>query len=242
MILLAAVFVVAVLSGATAAVAGFGIGSLLTPVLALRVGTLTAVTLVAIPHLLATAVRCWRLRRFIDRDVLARFGLLSAVGSLAGALLAAPLGAKALTLVLGALLCLTGLTALSGLGARWHLARAAAWPLGVVSGLFGGLAGNQGGVRAVALLSFQLTPAAFVATATASGLLVDAARIPVYLGRGAGLVTAQWPTVVVATAGVLLGTLAGERILLGLAPQTFRRVVGAVVLVVGLTVLVGAAA
>lgn len=238
MLLLAAVFVVAVLSGATAAVAGFGIGSLLTPVLALRVGTLTAVTLVAIPHLFATALRGWRLRHAIDREVLRRFGILSAIGSLVGALLAAPLGARGLTIVLGALLCLTGVSALSGLGTRTRIPAGAAWLLGGVSGLFGGLAGNQGGVRAVALLRFDLSPAAFVATSTASALLVDLARVPVYLWRGAEVVAALWPAVAVATAGTLLGTLLGERILLGLTPARFRKVVGSIILAVGLTILV----
>lgn len=233
---LAAVFAVAVLSGATASVAGFGIGSLLTPVLALRVGMLPAVTAVAIPHLLATAMRCWRLRDAIDRGVLRRFGLLSAAGSLAGALLAAPLGAAALTLVLGVLLCLTGASALRGRPPRPVRARVA-WLLGALSGLFGGLAGNQGGVRAVALMRFQLAPRSFVATSTASGLLVDVARIPVYLARGSEGVAALGLDIAVATAGVLLGTLLGERILLGLGPERFRRSVGAIVLAVGLTIL-----
>jgi uncharacterized membrane protein YfcA len=88
----AAVFIVAIFSGATATVVGFGIGSLLTPLLALRVGTGVAVAAVMLPHATATAFRCWRLRRDIDRSVLKRFGLLSAAGSLAGALLYTQLG------------------------------------------------------------------------------------------------------------------------------------------------------
>ena len=70
----AIVLVVALLSGATVSVAGVGIGSLLAPVLALRVGTPTAVAAVAIPHFGATALRCWRRRRSIDADVLNWFG------------------------------------------------------------------------------------------------------------------------------------------------------------------------
>ena len=81
-----AVFIVAILSGATATVVGFGIGSLMTPLLAVRFGTSTAVALVTLPHAVATAVRCWRLRAHVNRTVLVRFGLLSAAGALAGAL------------------------------------------------------------------------------------------------------------------------------------------------------------
>ena len=59
LIFLFGVFVLAVLSGGTAAVAGFGIGSLLTPALAASFGTSTAVAAVAIPHAAATALR-WK--------------------------------------------------------------------------------------------------------------------------------------------------------------------------------------
>jgi uncharacterized membrane protein YfcA len=58
-------------------------------------------------------------------------------------------------------------------------------------------------------------------------------------GFGIGsVVTSPWPAVAVAvaTAGVLVGTLIGERVLPGLTPHVFRRVVGAVVLVIGIVV------
>lgn len=38
------------------------------------------VAAVAIPHAIATAVRCWRLRRNIDWSVVRSFGVLSAAG------------------------------------------------------------------------------------------------------------------------------------------------------------------
>ena len=59
---LAAVFGVGVLSGATASVLGFGIGSMLTPLLTAPLGASLAVAAVSLPHAVATAVRCWRLR------------------------------------------------------------------------------------------------------------------------------------------------------------------------------------
>ena len=231
---LAAVFGVALVAGATAAVAGFGIGSLLTPLLALRYGTPAAVAAVAIPHAVATALRAWRLRRAVDWGILRSFGLVSAAGGLAGALLYARLHATTLTLVLGLLPVATAVAGLTGWTARWRPTGAAVQLLGAGSGFFGGIAGNQGGLRAAALLAFGLGPAAYVATATMTGLLVDAARLPVYIALAGGEMARMLDVIGVATAGTITGTLLGERVLLGLSAARFR------VLVSGLIGLLGA--
>jgi hypothetical protein len=221
----AAVLLVSVIAAAAASVVGFGIGSLLTPLLAVRLGMGAAVAAVAIPHAFATALRCWRLRRSIDTRVLLRFGVLSAAGGLLGALLYARLHSGALTLILGALLLLTSFAHLGGLARRWHPHGVTVAMLGVGSGFFGGIAGNQGGLRAAALTAFRLAPAAFVGTATATGLLVDAARTPVYIWRAGSELLELWPVIGVAVVGVLIGTIAGERLLLGLTPERFGRII-----------------
>lgn len=237
----AVVFVVSIAAGATASVVGFGIGSLLTPLLAIRYGTSTAVALVAIPHAAATALRCWRLRASIDRDVLLRFGLLSAAGGLGGALAYTTLGSANLTQVLGTLLIVTSLAQLTKLATRWHPRGTVVSLLGLGSGFFGGIVGNQGGLRAAALGAFALTPVAFVATSTATGLMVDAARAPVYLWRASGTLLDLWQPIALATAGVIAGTLAGERVLMGVKPSTFARIVALAIGVLGVWLVLGAA-
>jgi uncharacterized membrane protein YfcA len=221
-----AVFIVAVFSGATATVVGFGIGSLLTPLLALRFGATTAVALVTLPHAAATAVRCWRLRRHIDRTVLVRFGVLSAAGALAGALIYTRLGPGPLTRILGGLLLLTAVAQLTGWASRWQPHGPVVALFGLGSGFFGGIAGNQGGLRSAALIAFELSPRGFVATATAIGLLVDAARTPVYLWHSGPVLLTLWPPIIIATVGVLIGTVIGERMLLGLSRRRFGQMVG----------------
>lgn len=146
---------VAVLAGAVASVAGFGIGSLLTPVLAPLLGVRLAVAAVSIPHAAGTGLRLWRLRRHVDRAVLRRFGFASAAGGLAGALLHGAFGNPALSVVFGALLILSGLAGLTGWTERVQLRGAAANAAGALSGFFGGLVGNQGGIRSAALLAFR---------------------------------------------------------------------------------------
>ena len=110
--------------------------------------------------------------------------------------------------------------------------------LGLASGLCGGVAGNQGGIRAAALTSFGLGPQAFVATATATALLVDVARTPVYLWQAGGSLRMVWEPVVAATLGVLVGTWVGERVLVGLSPEVFSKLVALGVGALGIWLLV----
>lgn len=224
---------VGALAGAVASVAGFGIGSLLTPLFALTVSTKTAVALVALPHAAGTGLRLWMWRRHVDRGVLLGFGLASAAGGLAGALLHARFGSPALTLVFAGLLLLTGFLAVTGLGARLRITGKAAWAAGALSGAFGGLVGNQGGIRAGAMLGLGVPKEAFVATATAIALLVDAARVPVYLWAEGGEMAAHAWAIGVATAGVMLGTLVGGPLVRKIPARAFQRVVGALILLLG---------
>lgn len=237
MLFLAAIFVVGFLSGATAAVVGFGIGSLLTPLLLTRFDASVAVGAVALPHLLATAVRFFQHRTFIDRRVLLRFGLPSALGGLTGAWLQGRFTDRLLFIVLGLLLLATAVANLTRGFGGWRPPTSVAAVLGLLSGLFGGLVGNQGGLRAAGLLAFDLSPRVYLATGTAVALLIDAARTPVYLARAGDALLDLAQPISVAAAGCLVGTLAGERILLGLSPERYRSVVAAAVGGLGLWLL-----
>lgn len=230
-------FLVSLIAGAVASVTGFGIGSIVTPVLLLRWPPAIAIAMVGLPHALGTAIRWWRLRSHVDLAVLRGFGVASAAGGLAGALLHARLPGGPLTLTFALLLVASGLAGLTDLMRRIPFRGHTAWIGGLVSGLFGGLAGNQGGIRSAALLAFPLQPLAFVATATATALIVDAARLPVYLLTNGAALRAEWLTVAVAAAGVVTGTLAGERLLATIPARVFKRVVATAVLALGLVIL-----
>jgi uncharacterized membrane protein YfcA len=224
----------AIVAGGIAAVTGFGIGSVLTPALALKTGTKLAVAAIAIPHVVATAQRFWVLRHHVDRRILLGFGIASAVGGLAGALLGARTSSDTLAVVFGALLLLTGLSEFTGWMQRIRWGRRGAWLAGALSGALGGLVGNQGGIRTAAMLGFGVRKESFVATATAIALFVDVARLPVYLATQGREIAAVWPLVLVATVGVVIGTALGTRVLGRVPPQVFRRVVAGLLIALGL--------
>jgi uncharacterized membrane protein YfcA len=236
-VLLLLIFAVSIVAGGVASIAGFGVGSLLTPVFEPSVGTKIAVAAVSIPHFFGTAIRFWRLREHVELHVLWSFGLTSAAGGLAGALIHTRAGSPALTIVFAVLLIFVGVSGLTGLSSRMRFRGPLAWIAGGVSGLFGGLVGNQGGIRSAALLGFNLARDAFVATATAIALFVDGARMPVYLFLDWRKLLPMWQQIAVATAGVAIGTVAGASGLRRIPERVFRLTVSVLVLALGVYML-----
>lgn len=228
-----AVALVGLLAAGIASVTGFGIGSLLTPVLAIETGTKLAVAAISIPHAVATAQRFWLLRRHVDTRVLLGFGVASAVGGLAGALAHVWVSSGALSVVFGCVVALTGVAELTGWMRRVRWSRRSAWIAGGLSGALGGMVGNQGGIRTAALLGFDVPKESFVATATAIGLFVDGARMPVYLATQWRDILRIWPLVAIATVAVVIGTALGARLLSRLPQQSFRKLIGVVLILLG---------
>jgi len=225
--------VAAAFAGAIASVAGFGIGSILTPLFAIHFGTKLAVAAVSIPHLIATALRFVRIGEHVDKRVFVSFGITSAAGGLIGALLHARFSGTALSYVLGGLLVFAGMMGVTGLSRRMRFEGVAAWIARALSGAFGGLVGNQGGIRSAAMLGMRVSKESFVATATAIALVVDLARMPVYAVVQGKEVMGIWPVLLLAIIGVVLGTLAGERVLRKIPEPLFRRIVSLIVLTLG---------
>jgi uncharacterized protein len=233
----AIVVISAVVAGAVAAVTGFGIGSLLTPVFALRVDTMIAVAAVSVPHVVGTALRYWLIKTDPDRKVLWTFGLTSAAGGLLGALLQRFAGNRWLTVLFGILLLFAAGAELTGAARRMRFRGAGAWVAGALSGLLGGLVGNQGGIRSAALIGFDLPKQTFVATATAIALFVDGARLPVYLVMQRDGMASVARSIAWATAGVVAGTVLGGRLLARIEEVWFRRVLALILIVLGVAML-----
>jgi uncharacterized membrane protein YfcA len=224
-------------AGSIASVTGFGIGSLLTPLASSWFSMPLAVAVVSIPHAVGTALRLWQLRTPPDTRVLRSFGITSAAGGLLGALLQSVAGSRPLMLLLGMLLLFTAVSELAGWNRRMRFSGWRAWAAGALSGTLGGLVGNQGGIRAAALLGFDLPRDTFVATATAIALMVDAARMPLYVWTQGDMLRAHLLWIAIATGGVVAGTFTGGRILARVPEPYFRVIVGLVIGALGVSMI-----
>ena len=115
------------------------------------------------------------------------------------------------------------------------------WSFGVMSavgGLSGALLQEWASTPALmvlfgALLGVDLPKHAFVATATAVGLMVDGARVPVYLWNMAPELSQLRAFIALAAVGVVAGTIVGNRLLTGIPERTFRRIVAIVLALLG---------
>lgn len=191
---------------------GFGLGTILLPVMAVFFPVELAVALTAIVHFLNNVFKLVLVGRHARWMVVLQFGL--------PAILAAYLGAQFLFVlphakqVVAALMIIFALVELLPrfkkiqLGARWM-------PLGgVLSGFFGGLTGHQGALRSMFLIRTGLSKEAFIATGVVIACVVDTMRLSVYATRFSWQDLAPQSTVLIAaSASAFVGALFGNQLL-----------------------------
>ena len=65
----------------------------------------------------------------------------------------------------------------------------------------------------------------------------NAARTPIYLWHSGPVMLTLWAPILVAIVGVLIGTIVGERILVGLSPRRFGQTIGVAIGALGIWML-----
>lgn len=238
---------------------GFGLGTLLMPVMALFVPVEAAVAMTAVVHLANNLAKGAWLGRDADWGVVLRFGLPALLAAFAGAALLQALsglpalgawhwGDRAIALqpikvVMGVLvLAFVALEAretpvLPALSPR-HL------PLGgLLSGFFGGLSGHQGALRSMFLIRAGLSKEAFVATGVLVAIGVDLARLAVYGTGGIAALARSEPQVgalvATATLAAFAGAWLGSRLLAKVTLAGIQRIVALFLVLVGLGLAAG---
>ncbi|MFA5111859.1 MAG: sulfite exporter TauE/SafE family protein [Desulfobaccales bacterium] len=201
---------------------GFGLGTLLLPVMALFFPIDLAIALTAVVHALNNLFKFWLLGRHADKAVVLRFGLPAILSALAGAwvlmylsdlpplvsyqLYGRELHVMPVKLVVALLMVGFAWFELAPASGRFSFP-ARYLPLGgVLSGFFGGLSGHQGALRSPFLLRAGLTKESFIATGIVISLMVDIPRIILYGVSLPGLHLAGNRTLL---AAVVLAAFAG---------------------------------
>ena len=175
---------------------GFGLGTLLLPVMALFFPIDLAIALTAVVHALNNLFKFWLLGRHANRGVVVKFGIPAILSALVGAWLLLwlseiqPLliyqvwGREAqvtpVKLVVAILMAVFALVEMAPEGAPFSLPPRYLPLGGILSGFFGGLSGHQGALRSPFLLKAGLTKESYIATGVVISLMVDIPRIIIY--------------------------------------------------------------
>ena len=225
--------VTAFLAAALTLMTGFGLGTILTPVFLLFYDVKIAILIVAVVHLLNNLLKFSLFSRHLNTEILKRFGILTITGAFIGAFLQGMMNSGAVKVLLGISLIFLGLKEASGLGERVRLPKQIDFIGGFLSGLLGGLVGNQGAIRSVYLLNYNIPKETFIATATIIASVVDITRIPLYIFKGRGILAGNATLLFITIAAAFAGTFAGKKLFEKVSLNVFRLYIAIGVIIIG---------
>jgi len=233
--LLAGVFVLAALANGAAGITGFGVGTILIPILMLHIDVPTALAVITVPHAVASAIRLWRMRFDVEPKLALPFCVAGGAGALVGTSTHA-LGWSITSVAFAATFVLAIAPGLFSPRSSSAIASSrGAWLGGVASGLVGAIAGSQGALRFAVLERVGAPTWSYVATASAAAVAIDLVRLPAMLLLSDVNLGNQIPLIAAATSGVLVGDVLSER-LTGRIPRRWLARVESIV-AVGLSAL-----
>ena len=208
---MALAFVVAFLAAALTVPAGFGLSTMLTPMVLLIMGPHEAVAVVAVVHGAHNAGKFLALRDSVDFSAFRHYGIWLVVGAVIGAALQSKVPQGPLLALIGAFLILLPLLTLSESWTGIRIPEANDRIGGFGSGFMGGLSGHQGALRAMFLTRRLPDKMAYAATASVLALCVDLSRIPVYLFFRPEEIVEHFQITILLVVAALLGVRAGKR-------------------------------
>lgn len=218
---------------------GFGVGTIMMPVMALFFDIKVAIFLAAIVHFFNNISRILLYRRDLRRDILRRFGVVSIAGAFIGSFAQLYIQSVKLKTGVGIFLSLFALVSLLPFPIRWKFPPAVDVAGGFLSGLIGGLIGNQGAIRSLYLLNYRLDKQELIASAAMIAVVVDATRIPVYAVSNYGYLRENLMLMMLVVFAAIAGTVIGGRILPKVSYEFFRRIILLAVLGLGIMMAAG---
>jgi len=175
---------------------GFGLGTLLMPVIAIFFPVAIAIAMTAFVHLLNNAFKLLTLWKDINWHICVLFGFPALLAAIPGAWILTNLSSGTMItqytifniaaeitpikLVIGTLLIFFSGVEFYSIAKKFNISKRLLPLGGVLSGFFGGLSGHQGAFRSAFLLHANLNPRQFVATNAAIATLVDITRLVIY--------------------------------------------------------------
>ncbi len=236
MLTYAFVLAVGLLAGTISGIVGTGSSIMLMPVLVYSFGPKEAVPVMAVAAIMANASRILAWWREVDWRATAAYSVTGIPAAVLGARTLLALPARAVDISIG--LFLIAMVPVRHWLARhalklslWHLAAG-----GAVIGYITGIVVSTGPLSVPLFLFYGLDKGAFLATEAASSLRLYVAKSITFQRFGA-LNGDTLTKGLIAGSSLMAGAFIAKRAVLQLAPETFRRVMDAIMIAAGLSML-----
>jgi len=236
------IIIIAIISFFTAAftlMSGFGLGTILTSIFLLFYDVKIAILTVAVVHLMNNLLKISLFGKHVSLNIVKRFGIWTVAGAFIGASLQGKMDSSGVKILLGAVLIFIGLKEVTGIGERMRIPQRMDFFGGLLSGLLGGLVGNQGAVRSTYLLHYDISKETFVATSAAIASLVDFTRIPIYIVNNKDQLVSNTLLVFITVLSAFAGTFAGKTLLHIVPLKIFRMYVAVAIVAIGILLSLG---
>ncbi len=217
--------------------AGFGISTIMVPVLLLVLPLPQTLLLVGIIHWFNDIWKMLLFRAGIRWRLLLAFGIPGIFASFIGSSLSLRIPWEILSRALGMFLIAYVLFIINNqafkLGQRLSVAASS----GALTGFFAGIFGIGGEINAVALSAFNLEKAVYIATAGAIAFMIDSTRIATYIEGGIRLDPAILSGLLIFIPASLVGAMIGKKGVEKIPQERFRNVVAVFIFLFGLKLM-----
>lgn len=235
---------------------GFGLGTILTPVMMLFFPVEVAIALTGVVHFSNNIFKLVLVGKNVNKEVLLRFGIPAVIFAFIGALLLVkipnfePLYSYQLwgktfevfplKLLVAVLMMFFAVIDLIPYFNNLQFDKSKLPMGGALSGFFGGLTGAQGALRSAFLIRAGLTKEAFIGTTVVISSFVDFTRLSVYATRILNLdLQENLPLLLCATLSAMTGAFIGNKLLKKVTLQFLHYSVAILLLVLSLALGLG---
>ena len=203
--------IITILAAALTVPAGFGLATMLTPVILLWLPPHEAIAVVAIIHGAHNAWKLKLLRSSVDFTAVKRYGWALVIGAIIGAVLHSHIPSDPLLLVVGIALIILPILSVTERWTNIRLPDTEDRFGGFGSGFVGGVTGHQGALRAMFLQKRLPDKVAYAATASILALAVDLTRIPIYIMFEGSAILDEYILIPCLVTSAILGVNLGKR-------------------------------
>jgi uncharacterized membrane protein YfcA len=224
-------------ASAIGTITSFGTATIMVPVLVNFYSYNPVLLFTGIIHWFGNLWKMLFFRKGLRQKLILLFGAPGVVASYIGASLILNIDKEVLSRILGVFLIVY--VAFVTLNEKWKLPEnnSTAIAGGIASGLFSGIFGVGGAVRATFLSAFKLQKDTFIFTAGAIGLFIDSSRIITYLANKTSIEGIFLYGMLLFLPISLLGAYVGKRVVNKIPQDKFRIVVGAGLILISIKLI-----